>query len=129
MQKCVDAVVIKKLSRSVCEKMKQLASQLCKCSMQQNIISKNYAQFIVLPKAEKKEIFTNKEIDILFAHDSDERVRIILTLIYTGMRIDELLGLLTANVHINDGYIVGGEKTEAGKESHDTNKQPGSAVH
>lgn len=117
LQKCIDAATTKNLSRSVCEKMKQLASQLCKYAMQQDIITKNYAQFIVLPKEEKKEkeIFTDKEIDVLFAHDADKDVKIVLALIYTGFRIDELLSVETTNVHIEDGYMIGGEKTEAGK--------------
>lgn len=117
LQKRIDTATSAGLSRSVCEKMKQLASQLCKYAMQQDIINKNYAQFIALPKGKPKakEIFTDKEIDVLFAHDNDERVRIILAMIYTGFRVDELLSLLTEDTHIDDGYVVGGEKTEAGK--------------
>lgn len=39
----------------------------------------------------------------------------ILILIYTGMRVGELLDIKVENVHINEKYMVGGSKTEAGK--------------
>ena len=34
-------------------------------------------------------------------------------MIYTGMRIGELFGLRTENVH--ETYVIGGEKTKAGR--------------
>lgn len=118
LQTAIDTAVKKGKSRSTCEKIRNLSGQLCKYAMQQDIINKNYAQFLVLPKQEKKEkeIFTDDEISTLFAHEADRDVKIILTLIYTGFRIDELFSLETDNVHIDDGYVTGGEKTEAGKD-------------
>ena len=117
LQTAVDKAVKKGKSRGTCEKIRNLSSQLCKYAMQQDIINKNYAQFLVLPKEEKKEkeIFTDDEIATLFAHSADKDVKIILTLIYTGFRINELFGIETDNVYIDDQYMVGGEKTEAGK--------------
>ena len=117
LQSVVDKAVKKGKSRGTCEKIRNLSGQLCKYAMQQDIISKNYAQFLVLPKQEKKEkaIFTDDEISVLFAHGTDRDVKIILTLIYTGLRIDELFSLETGDVHIEEGYVTGGEKTEAGK--------------
>lgn len=41
-------------------------------------------------------------------------VDIILIYIYTGMRPSELLEVLTENVHLDERYMVGGLKTEAG---------------
>lgn len=35
-------------------------------------------------------------------------------LLYSGMRADELLSLYTANIFIDDNYLIGGLKTEAG---------------
>ncbi len=117
LQSAVDKAVKKGKSRGICEKIRNLSGQLCKYAMQQDIINKNYAQFLVLPKQEKKEkqIFTDTEIDTLFAHKSDRRAKIVLTLIYTGFRIDELLSVETVDVHMKDEYMVGGEKSEAGK--------------
>ena len=39
-----------------------------------------------------------------------------LVLLYTGMRIDELLSMRRDDVHLDQGYLVGGEKTEAGRQ-------------
>jgi integrase len=115
-QFCIDKVA-EKYSRSKCEKVRQLCSQLCKYAMQNDIIDKNYAQFIVLPKEEKKEkvIFTSKELDALWERSNDNRVRFILFMIYTGFRIGEVSEIVADKVHLNDGYIIGGLKTEAGK--------------
>ena len=40
----------------------------------------------------------------------------MLILIYTGMRVGELLDIKIENVHIDEKYMVGGSKTEAGKD-------------
>ena len=67
-----------------------------------------------MPEATKKEkeIFSDPDIDRLKAGNS-ETAKIILMLIYTGMRIGELFSLTLDNYHNN--YVVGGEKTEAGR--------------
>jgi len=97
--------------------VKALLSMLFKFAMQQDIVDRNYAQYILLPKQQKKEraIFTDDEIDKLWRADSPS-AEILLMLIYSGMRIQELLNLTTNDVHIKERYIIGGEKTEAGKE-------------
>ena len=38
-----------------------------------------------------------------------------MVLLYTGMRIDELLSMRCDDVHLKERYMQGGEKTEAGK--------------
>lgn len=117
LQNLVNEAIEKGKSRGTCEKIRNLASQLCKYAMQQDLINKNYAQFLVLPKqeAKEKEIFTDKEIEILFKNSHDRDVRIILTLIYTGFRIDELFSVEVSNVYIDEKYLIGGEKSDAGK--------------
>lgn len=37
-------------------------------------------------------------------------------MIYTGFRIGEVFTILKENVHLDEGYIIGGIKTEAGKD-------------
>lgn len=116
-QRCIDDCA-KAFSRSQCAKIKQLCSQLCKYAEQNDIIDKNYASFIVLPKEVKKErrIFTSEERDKLWAHSSDRSVQVILFMIYTGFRIGEVFSIQKENVHLDEGYIIGGIKTEAGKD-------------
>ena len=116
-QRCVDDCA-KQFSRSQCAKIKQLCSQLCKYAAQNDIIDKNYASFIVLPKEVKKErrIFTGEEREKLWEHSDDKSVQIILFMIYTGFRIGEVFTILKENVHLDEGYIIGGIKTKAGKD-------------
>lgn len=119
-QKIISQMIQEKKSRSSMEKVKQLASQLCKYAMKNDIISKNYGALITLPKARKstRDRFSDEELDILWSHSSDETVRIILILAYTGFRINELFSLTKENVHLDEPipYIVGGSKTDAGRD-------------
>lgn len=116
-QRCVDTVA-EKYSRSKCEKVRQLCSQLCKYAMQNDLIDKNYAQFIVLPKEKKSEkvTFTDAEITLLWQHSDDNSVRLVLFMIYTGFRIGEVAEIKPDDVHLEQGYIIGGIKTDAGKD-------------
>lgn len=97
--------------------IRSLATRLCNYAMENDIVVKNYAEFTHLPKKEKKEkrIFTHDEITLLWEHTDDLTVQIILFLIYTGLRIGELLGLKRENIHLDEDYIRAGEKTEAGR--------------
>ena len=98
--------------------IKTLAKALCKYAMENDIIDKNYADFIQLPKTERAEklTFTSEQIAALWKHSDDKRVRIILVMIYMGFRISELLELKRDNVHLEKGYIRGGKKTAAGRD-------------
>lgn len=115
-QRCIDECA-QQFGRSQCAKIKQLCSQLCKYAAQNDIIDKNYAEFITLPKEEKteKRIFTAEERKKLWEHSDDKSVQIILFMIYTGLRIGEVFEIKKENVHLEDNYIIGGIKTEAGK--------------
>lgn len=106
----------KPLSRSGKEKIKQLCSQLCKQAIQDEIINRNYGEFIKLDKQEKveKEIFSKSDIEKLFG-DYSQTAKIICTLIYTGFRINELFSIKRTDVNLEGNYMTGGEKTEAGK--------------
>lgn len=114
-QTCIDAAIEAGQSKSSCRKIRELSSQLCQEAMRDDVINKNYAELLVMGgKAEKvRDIFTLDEIALLKSHDDDIRVRFILILVYTGMRISELLNMPAENVH--DTYMIGGSKTEAGK--------------
>lgn len=105
-------------SKSAADTIKALSSMLCRYAMQNDLIAKNYADFVVSPKFEKKEkiIFTPEQIATLWKHTDDKRVQVILFLIYTGLRIGELAALTPENIHLDEGYIVCGEKTKAGKD-------------
>lgn len=112
----IDRLVKANKSRSTCDKVRILANQLCKFALERDIVSKNYAQFLKVPKISKKEkeIFSPNEIQILWEHKQDIVAQIILTLIYSGMRIGEIFSIETKNIFLNEQYMIGGEKTEAG---------------
>lgn len=57
-------------------------------------------------------IFTQKAIDSI---KSDPECWSILFLLYSGMRIEELLQVQMRDVNIDESYLIGGIKTEAGK--------------
>ena len=71
-----------------------------------------------LPKIEKTEkmIFTAEQISKPWRHSQDRYVQAILVMIYMGFRIGEITSLTTDSINLKDGYIIGGIKTEAGKD-------------
>lgn len=101
-------------SHSTLSKLKQLVTQMSQWAIQQELISTNFASFVKLPEAVKKEkeIFTAEDIQKL-EEDGSLTAKLVLMLIYTGMRIGELFTLRAENVYPT--YVIGGEKTEAGR--------------
>ncbi len=116
-QKIINEAYKAKKSKSTLEKIKVVIYMLYGYAMENDIINKNYAQFIKLPSFDKKEksIFTDMEIKKLEKNKDVEWVDTILILIYSGMRISEMLNLTKFNVDLENGFITGGVKTDAGK--------------
>lgn len=101
-------------SYSTLSKFKQLATQMSQWGIRQELITTNFASFIKLPENVKKEkdIFSAEEIEAL-EKDGSQEAKVVLMMIYTGMRIGELFNLRVENVH--ETYVIGGEKTKAGR--------------
>lgn len=105
-------------SKSTMKKIKVLAGLLYGYAMQNDITNKNYAEFITIPKVdtEEKTIFTDLEIKKLEENaNTIEWADTILIMIYSGMRISEMLSLTKFNVDLDNQIITGGVKTDAGK--------------
>lgn len=105
-------------SRSTLEKIKILINMLYQYAMENDIINKNYAKYLKLPKVQKEEksIFTDIEIKLIEKNaDTVEWIDTIMILIYTGLRITELLELTKFNIKLDEKIITGGIKTDAGK--------------
>ena len=119
VQKIVDADVAKGRSRSTVKKIQTLYSQLCQYAMRKDILDRNYADFLVLPRQEpvQRDTFTEDEILRLRADADagDETSMIILILIYTGYRINELLQKRRDQVDLDLDVMYGGKKTAAGR--------------
>ena len=68
------------------------------------------------PNAIKRSIFTHSEISTLWSlYKSNYYLSVVLILIYTGVRISELLELKKEDIHMDERWFyVGKSKTEAG---------------
>ncbi len=101
-------------SHSTLSKHKQLITQMSQWAIREELLATNFAAFVKLPEnvQREKEIFSDADIRKLEA-DGSEAAKIVLMLIYTGMRIGELFSLPLADCH--GSYVVGGEKTAAGR--------------
>lgn len=113
LQDWMDAIDLSPGSK---RRLKSTMIQLYNYAIKNDLTHTNYAKFIeIKEKAEKKGIvFTEKEIKTLWDNSNDSVAQWILILIYTGMRIGELLSLTADTIYLDDGYMIGGSKSEAG---------------
>lgn len=101
-------------------KIKVLFNQLFKFAMENDIVSKDYSDYVDVGKnteGSSRKAFTKKEINRLFeVVDHIDYVDTILIMIFTGLRIGELLIIKTSDIDMKNRTIIGGIKTEAGKD-------------
>lgn len=102
------------------QNMRLLFGLLFKFAMQNDIVEKNYADFLVLEEPEdevdqKHKPFTAEELAILWEHSTDKAAQIALIYCYSGLRPSELLKIKTANVFLSERYMIGGIKTKSSK--------------
>jgi len=123
MQEVIKKMADAGLSRSSMEKVKTLAVILFNEAMDDDIVEKNFGSLIELPPSRKakKPTFSDMEIKRLLnnVETGDVWAGTIMILIYTGMRISEMLQLTKFSInreHRDNWYITGGVKTEAGRD-------------
>lgn len=112
MQKIMDECTLG--YSSLCN-LKKLFCQLYKYAMENDIVQKNYAQYVTINREddnEKGEPFSQEELDLLWANREDKTVQMILILIYSGFRIT---AFETMEINLEQGYLKGGIKTASGK--------------
>lgn len=100
-------------------KIKGLFIQLYKFAIENDVVDKNYAQFVEVGESTttiKREIFTDDEIQILWDNLDKPYVDSILIMIYTGIRIGELREMKCENINLEERIMIGGLKTKAGKD-------------
>lgn len=104
-------------SYSYISTMKTLLGLLYAYAMENDICYKDYSKFIKISRKEKKEIevFSDFEIKKLFKNDSVPGADMTLMLIYSGFRIQELLNLTVFDIDLERGLIIGGLKTDNGR--------------
>lgn len=96
---------------------KNAMSHVYKYGMKHEMVDKNIMDLISVRtnvEAKEKTPFTLEEIERLrsYKHHLNDTFFILL---YTGMRISELLDIETKNVHLEERYMIGGKKTTAGQ--------------
>ncbi len=94
--------------------------QLYDYAIKNDMNVRKYSEYIDIGKKTTKLVripFEEEEIDKLWKNiDRMEFIDTILILIYTGMRVGELFDIKLENVHMQEKYMIGGSKTEAGKD-------------
>ena len=118
--------VEKKTNASRKAKIKSVMSLMFDYAIEYELIDKNYARAFKLSKEDVKEnnkivkkhiSFTEEELNILWENvESMEYVDVILIQCYSGWRPQELGLIKLSDVNLEDGFIIGGMKTDAGKE-------------
>lgn len=98
------------------KRLKSTMIQIWKYAIRNDIVTNNYAEHIEIDgTVEKKgKVFTKEEIQTLWNNVDDPIVQWILILMYTGMRIGELLVMTAENIQMEKQYMIGGLKSDAG---------------
>ena len=100
--------------------IKALYSHLYKYAIRHEVVERNRALYLELPecKGGRREVWKPEEIAAWWRDSqAGHRVsRLVLIMIYTGMRTGELRAQDPAKVYLDKRYMVGGIKTQAGKD-------------
>lgn len=110
-----------KLGRQSQSVMKTMWNQVFRYAMEHDLIQKNYSEFVSTRDKDtgttRSAISPEERAKIWQSIESgDQGAEIAAIYIYTGMRATELLEVKKADVDIEHRIIVGGLKTEAGKD-------------
>lgn len=101
-------------------KIKSLYNQLFKYAMENDIVSKDYSDYVDIGKnteESSRRPFSLEEIKRLFEVEGEiPFVDTILIMIYTGLRVGELLLIKSSDIDLDNRTIKGGIKTDAGKD-------------
>lgn len=116
MQQVIDNCPVGYQSAS---RIKILLNKIYIYCMQRECVKKNYAEHLTVPKIEqksKRRAFTKEHIDLLWkVVDENPNIPIVLILLYSGVRINELLDLKKEDVNLEEQWFkVRASKTNAG---------------
>ena len=103
-------------------KLKVLFSQMYSFAMQRDLCCKDYSQFVDIlrykdknPNKRSRDRISADDIRKMWEVSENRNVQIVLMLIYSGVRVSELLDLKKENVNLDEQYFdVVKSKTEAG---------------
>lgn len=82
------------------------------------LCDKNYASLLELPKLEshEKEVFTEDELAKVWSCEDPFRIYVLI-MCYCGLRPVEMRKLRPEDLHLDEEYMTGGQKTELSKKS------------
>lgn len=112
-----EAIIAGLDGKSKATSVKTLAMQLYAFAVKNEIALRNYAEDIIVKAAPAapRQTFSETEIAQLW-RSGGPGAQIALMLLYSGMRVNELLSLTVFNVDLQRRIITGGSKTDAGKD-------------
>ena len=118
LQNVINSMHVKGLSYSSCKKVRTLLNQLFNYAIIKDYPITNYVIHLTLgPNIPtiRRRVFTRQQINKLWEVDTSYS-HMILILLYTGLRIGELLNLRKQDIHRRSSYlIVRHAKTKAGE--------------
>lgn len=107
-QKIIDSMRKSELSYSSLKKVRSLISLLEKYAVKIDLISRCYAPLLSIGKnrpVRPHRPFSRQKINRLWSHCNAPGVDTVLILLYTGMRVSEMLHLKKSDVNLRHGYI------------------------
>jgi integrase len=118
LQDCISAQSAK--SKATIGSMRAIVRGMWQYALVNEFTDKDITQHLVFESTYNGEPihtrFTDEEIVALWnALGTINNVDIVLIYIYTGLRPVELLDIFSKDVHLEDRYMIGGAKTEAGR--------------
>lgn len=94
------------------KKIKVVIRLMYEYAMKNDWCSKDYSEFIDIakykdlnPGKQERGRFTTEEVEEFWKHSSDSKYQLILMLIYSGVRVNELLELKKSDVHLDQQYF------------------------
>lgn len=100
--------------------LKTFWNQIFDFAVARDIVQKNYSKTVKTKDKQQttssRKPFTKDEIQLLWDNvDRIENIDTVLILIYTAMRPSEMLSIHKDNVYLDQNYMIGGIKTNAGR--------------
>lgn len=119
LQSVIDREVASGLAPGTVAHIRILIGELWRYALERQYIDRDISQYLHTPTVtpvKKRGVVPEDVIARMWAETSRPWVDTVLILIYTGLRINEYLSITAESYHIEPvPYIIGGSKTEAGK--------------
>ena len=111
-------LILKDATTSTQPMIRNVLNQVYIAAEKNDIIEKNIIPLLQVEKhvaGRDKKPFNEDQIKTLLEYNDHHYADTLNILLYTGLRIKELLEIRNENVFIKERYMIGGKKTAAGK--------------